>query len=712
MKQLLIKKGKAFTDDLPAPMVGENNILVQVGYSSISVGTEMASVLTSGESLFKKILNQPQKIKKAVDLVKTEGLSKTAERVRGKMEEIEEVIQAGYSAAGTVVETGPGIKDISVGDMVACAGAGIANHAGYIVVPRNLLVKVPNGVNLESASTVTMGAIAMQGVRRADVKLGEFVAIVGLGILGQITAQLLRANGCRVIGIDPDERRIDKAIKLGVDKGINPGKEDVIKVSTILSGGYGVDAVIITAATQSKEPLAQAFKMCRKKGRVVLVGVVGMEINREDMYKKELDFLISTSYGPGRYDEKYELQGIDYPYGYVRWSENRNMEEYLRLIANGKIDIQSLIEQKCKIEEASKVYEDLKTNENKPLIILIEYDHERESRLVRRIDVQPALAKAKDGGLINVAVVGAGSFAKGTHLPNLSRAKDIYKVYAIASKTGSNAKFVAKKYGAKFGTTDFNEIIEDPHIDAVIIATRHNLHAQMASKALKAGKAVLLEKPMALNKEELDELVNVIKATGKHFMVGFNRRFSKYAREIKKHVSTRTDPMIINYQMNAGHIPTDHWVHNEEGGGRIIGEACHIFDLFNYFTDAEVVSISVDPITPKTKYFIDRDNAVITLKYNDGSICTLTYTTLGNNQYPKEVCQIYFDGKTIAINDYKQLDGFGVKLPDMKSSEPEKGQYEEIIDFARYLKGEVQAPIPLWQLVHATEISFKAGNQI
>lgn len=702
MKQVLIKRGKAYSEEVPAPMVSENTVFVQVYYSCISVGTEMSSVTSSGESLLKKALRKPEGVTKVINNIKKEGLFRTIQKVQGKLEEW---TQTGYSAAGEVIDVGSNIKDIKVGDRVACAGAGIANHAEYIEVPRNLLVKIPGRVDFDLASTIALGSIAMQGIRRADVRLGEYVSVIGLGILGQITVQLLKANGCRVIGLDIDERRIQKALKLGLDKGVNSKDKGIVKIVSAFSNGFGVDAVIITASTNSKEPLSQAFQICRNKGRVVLVGVVGMEIDREDMYKKELDFLISTSYGPGRYDYKYERKGIDYPYAYVRWTEARNMEEYLKLINEKKINIKSLIEREYKIEEAFKAYEDLKTEEKKPLIVLFKYKQDKENKILRKIELQHK--PIKKGGIINIAVIGAGDFAKGMHLPNLVKIKDIYNLYTIVDVLGSNAKSTAEKYGAKYAATDYKEILKDENIDAVLIATRHNLHAQIAMEALKEGKAVFSEKPMALNKEELDKLVETINETKKPFMVGFNRRFSKYAQEVKKHILQRINPMVINYQMNAGYIPLDHWVHSKEGGGRIIGEACHIFDLFNYFTDAQIESISVDRITPKTKHFSSQDNAVIKLKYRDGSICTLTYTALGNNQYPKESCQIYFDEKIIIINNFKKLEGYGLKLKEIKSAEPNKGHYEELVEFAKYLKGESHSPIPLSQMIKATEISFE-----
>jgi len=702
MKQLLIKKGKVYGEKVPAPTISENTVLVQVYYSCISAGTEVSDIASSGESLITKALRQPDKIVKVMDKVKKEGLVGTIQKVQ---EKLERDIRIGYSASGVVVEVGASIEDIKIGDRVACAGAGIANHAEYIEVPENLIVRLPEAVGYDLASTVALGAIAIQGVRRAGPKLGDYVAVIGLGILGQITVQLLKTNGCRVMGIDLDERRIQKALELGMDKGANPKNEDVVKMATAFSDGFGIDTVIITAATNSKEPLSQAFQMCRKKGKVVLVGVVGMEINREDMYKKELDFLISTSYGPGRYDEDYEKKGFAYPYAYVRWTETRNMQEYLKLIADKKINIRPLLEKEYRFEEASAAYEELSTTEEKPLIVLLKYNHDKEEGI--SIESEIRFKPMKKNGRINIAVIGAGAFATGMHLPNLMKLKHYYNLHAIMSKTGSEAKSCARKFGAKYATTDYMKIIEDENVDAVIVTTRHNLHAKIAIEALQGGKAVFSEKPMALDRDELDKLTKVIKETEKPFMVGFNRRFSKYAREVKRHILKRTNPMIINYQMNAGFIPNEHWVHTEEGGGRIIGEACHIFDLFNYFTEGEVESISVNKISSATGYFNAQDNAVITLKYRDGSICTLTYTALGNNRYPKEFCQVYFDGKIIVVNDYKRLEGYGAGINRLKLAGRSKGHYEELVEFCKYLKGEVEAPIPLSQMIQATEISFR-----
>jgi predicted dehydrogenase len=367
-----------------------------------------------------------------------------------------------------------------------------------------------------------------------------------------------------------------------------------------------------------------------------------------------------------------------------------------------------LIEKVFPITEAAKAYDEFKTAEVKPLIVLLQYD-QRATAPVRRVDIAP-ISSQKRTGAINIALVGAGAFAKLVHLPNIAKLKEHYSLHAVMSKTGSNAKSTAQTFGAKYATTDYDEILRDKNVDAVLIATRHNLHAEMSIAALRVGKAVFVEKPMATCEEDLDKLVAAIQETGKPFMVGFNRRFSRYATEIKKHVTQRINPMIISYTMNAGYIPLDHWVHTEEGGGRIIGEACHIFDLFNYFIDEEIESVSVEKISPKTDHYSSTDNIVTMIKYADGSVCNLIYTSLGSSRFPKETCQIFFDGKVITLHDYKKLEGHGVNLKKVVSQEADKGQAEELLAFAQYVKGQSDNPIPLWQQIQATTISLCVGN--
>jgi threonine dehydrogenase-like Zn-dependent dehydrogenase len=541
VKQVLIKKGKAIIEDMPAPMVSEGNVLVRVIYSCISAGTEMAGLKSSSENLLYKAIHQPQNIKKGLNLIKQKGILKTKNILKSTFES---GAPTGYSASGTVVEVGAQIKDIKIGDRVACAGAGYANHAEYIEVPKNLLVKMPEDLSFKEASTVTLGSIAMQGVRRAEVKLGENIAVIGMGILGQLVSQIVTAAGARVIAIDLDDRRLTIAQTNGARYVLNSTKENIVEEVIKITEGYGVDSVVITAATTSKEPLAQAFQMCRKKGKVVLVGVVGMEINREDMYKKELDFYISSSYGPGRYDPNYEEKGMDYPYHYVRWTENRNMQEYLKMLSEKKIQLNNIIEKVYKIEEATQAYQEFEKEENKPLIVLLQYEQDLEKKINRRVEINSQFKLTSDK--IKIALIGAGSFAKEVHLHNLEKLKNFYNIYAIMSRTGSNATSIARQYKAKYATTNYQEILNDSDVDMVMICTRHNLHAQYSIEAMKKGKAVFVEKPMALNKKEMEEVFKTIQETGVPYLVGFNRRFSKYAAAIKEHLTERINPVILN----------------------------------------------------------------------------------------------------------------------------------------------------------------------
>lgn len=695
-------------EDIPAPQVEVGTVLVRVDHSCISVGTEMSGMKTSGLPLWKRALKQPQNVKKALQMVAMQGIGHTKSVVQGKLTSGQ---PSGYSAAGTVIEVGEGIDDLRPGDRVACAGAQCAHHAEIIRVPRNLTVPVPDNLDFSGASTVTLGAIAMQGVRRAQPTLGETFVVLGLGILGQLASQLLKANGCRVIGTDLDKSRIQLALELGMDIGIHPDDGDDIENVIRLTDGIGADGVIITAATPSDEVVSTAFNMCRRKGRVILVGDVGLHLNRADFYQKELDFFISTSYGPGRYDNNYEERGLDYPVAYVRWTENRNMLEFLRLVSEGKVKVAPMISATYPVTEASAAYEALKTSDPKPLMVLLSYPRQKDGEASSRVTVNP-MAQASGSGVIRLALVGAGGFAKGMHLPNIKALSDRYHLQAVVSRTGHNAVATATQFGAKYSTTDFQEVLKDPEIDAVIIATRHNLHAEMVLKALQSGKHVLVEKPLALNKEELTKIKTFYAApSNSHplpiILTGFNRRFSKYARRVYELTKDRSNPMILNYRMNAGHIPLDHWVHTEEGGGRNIGEACHIYDLFTYLTGSKVVAVDAQAIKPATGFYGRNDNFVATMTFDDGSVATLTYTALGSKDYPKEQLQIFVDGKVIMMDDYKKLTITGANGAGVETKLSDKGQKEELETFALAIRQGGEWPIPFWQQLQATEISFR-----
>jgi len=705
MKQVMVSGGTVRLEEVPAPLVEPGTVLVTTHHSCISIGTEMSGVRSSGASLWKRALRQPQHVRKVIDMVLSDGLAYTRRLVQERLS-IEQ--PTGYSLSGVVVAVGAGVEDCAPGDRVACAGSQCAFHAEVVRIPRNLLVHIPESVGFDEASSVALGAIAMQGVRRANPTLGETFVVIGLGVLGQLTAQILKANGCRVIGIDLDRDRLALAQQHGMHWGVHPDDGSDVQNVARLSGGIGADGVIITAASPSDAIVSTAFQMCRKKARVVLVGDVGLNLQRADFYVKELDFLISTSYGPGRYDQAYEEGGVDYPVEQVRWTENRNMGEYLRLLADGVLAIKPMIAAVHDIDNAGIAYGSLQSNTDKPLMVLLSYPH-KSVEAGPRIHLSTS-SKNVTTDKIRMALIGAGGFAKGMHLPNLMELKSEYALRAVVSRTGHNAASTGKRFGADYCTTDYQEVLADKDIDAVIIATRHDKHGSMALEALKAGKHVLLEKPLALEESELVAL-EAFFADGADakpvLLTGFNRRFSPYAVAIAGQLEKRTNPMIINYRMNAGYIPLDYWVHGAEGGGRNRGEACHIYDLFTFLTGSVVVSVQASAIVPKTGYFSASDNFVANLTFEDGSVVTLTYTALGTAEFPKESMDIFVEGKVISLEDYRRLSTGGAKQKPKATRTSEKGQLQELVAFAAAVKGRAPWPIPLWQQMQATRMSFE-----
>mgnify|MGYP001607523328 CR=1 FL=1 len=676
-------------------------MLVKTHYSLISTGTELAGISMSKESLISRAFKQPHNVKKAMKMAGEKGILQTYKIIKGMLDFGTPI---GYSLAGEVVEVGKNILDLKKGDFVACSGAGAANHAEAVAVPRLLVSKIPDGLDLRQAASVTLGAIAMQGVRQAGPRFGETVAVVGLGLIGQITCQILKNAGCRVIGVDTNAERGELAKKLGADFAFTPGQ---INDAKKLTDGFGVDITIITASTDSSEPINSAMEITRKKGKVVVVGAIGLNLTRSPWYEKEIDLKISCSYGPGRYDKSYEEEMLDYPLPYVRWTENRNMEEYLRLLANGRVNFLALEPQEFSLEEAEKAYEFLK--ETKPLAVILKYN-DRKIAAEKKIFVSTKKSNAE--GKLRVALIGAGSFSTTTHLPNLEKLKNLYELMAIVSKKGTTAKQFAEKYGAKYCTTDYEEVFKDPNVDAVLIATRHDLHAKLTIAALKAGKAVMVEKPLALNREELGEIRNLFQKDGVPVLtVGFNRRFSPHAKRIRELTANRRNPLIINYRMNAGYLPLDHWAQNPiQGGGRVIGEACHILDLFQFWTGSSPVKVEAQSINPSTKDMLAQDNFVATIKYGDGSVCNLIYTALGNKDLPKEYAEVYCDGKVLVLDDYKTVSvkGGGGSL---KTFSQDKGHYAELEEFAHAVK-KGHSPIPLEELFKTTELSFEINDLV
>lgn len=706
MKQILLKSGTAQVHDVAAPQVLDKGILVRVRYSCISTGTELSSVTNSALPLYRRVLKQPEQASRVLRVMREQGIRRTLSRVQGKLAVGN---ASGYSAAGEVIAVGGAVQGFSISDPVACAGAGIAHHAEIISVPVNLAVRVPVGLRLDEACTVTLGSIAMQGVRRAQPTLGETIVVVGLGVLGQIAAQLLAANGCSVIGVDTDQHRIDLAVQNGLAHGINPATDNYIEFARKITDGLGADAVIITAAATTDQIVSDAANACRKKGRVVLVGDVGLHLRRSDFYSKEIDFLISCSYGPGRYDRAYEEDGQDYPLPYVRWTENRNMESYLRLVAEGRVCLRNLIGAPYEIDRAGQAYADLQRPEQRPVIAILSYPDRPE--VLNRVIFHTPKAQS---GRIRVGLIGAGSFAQGMHLPNMLRLRQDYQLHCVASRTGATARGIAEQYGASFSTTEYERVLESPDVDLVLIATRHDLHSRMALEALRAGKNVLVEKPLAMDEEELTAITEFYEGrdSAPLLCTGFNRRFSPALRKAKQLLATAATPLIANYRMNAGYIPLSHWVHGPEGGGRNIGEACHIYDLFNFVTGSQVRSVDACSIEPRSKQWTRNDNFVAVISYEDGSVCTLTYTAQGNSGFPKEQMEIFADGMVISMNDFKCLAVSGTRRGGWKSETPQKGQLEELEAVADTLCRGAGWPISLEDQLQATRISFEVERRI
>jgi predicted dehydrogenase/threonine dehydrogenase-like Zn-dependent dehydrogenase len=698
MIQAIIRNGKVVPEEVAAPKVEDGQVLIQVSYSAISSGTEVSSVKGSNVNILQKALNEPEKVVKYLNKIKSVGYGKVLQEVK----QVQQFGSAtGYSLAGEIIAIGKGITRFAVGEKVAAAGGGFAYHAEFVSIPDNLVVKIDQKANMADCSTVAIGGIALHGVRRASLHLGETAVVYGVGLIGLLTVQLLRLSGVKVIAIDIDDKRLSLASKAGADYVLNVKSDEPVSFVNNLTGGRGCDAVLFTAATSSSDPLAKAFQMTRRKGKVILVGVSGMEIKREDIYSKEIDFLVSTSYGPGRYDKDYEEKGVDYPYAYVRWTENRNMEEYCRLVSNKKLDLSIFNYGVFNIKEVEKAYDLLDNGSPKPMLLILDY----ENTLTKSPTVFKTGSSIKNSS-INVAVIGTGAFAMSTHLPNLKKMSDKYNIYSIMSRSGHNAKNAAEMFGAAYHTSDYEYILNDKNVDLVMICNRHGLHFDYVYQALTAGKNVFVEKPLCTTLGQLQELQKYFDAdyTVKPLLtVGYNRRFSPYAESIKEQVSKRINPLMIHYRMNAGYSPAESWIH--EDGGRIVGEACHIVDLMNFFTESQISSISYDSINPRTEKYFSHDNKSIILRYTDGSICNIQYFSIGNPTLPKEYMEVHFDGKSIIMDDYKSLKYFGLINKDFVTKKIEKGHAKELEVLAKSIN-DGSSPIELWDLFQTSFITL------
>ena len=650
MKQLFFDgKGQLHIEDVPAPACGANEVVVQVSHSLISAGTE-ATQATGGGSLVRRVMKQPQLIRSAVNFALRQGVRQMVRAVR---QVADEWVPVGYSASGTVVEVGANVTRFTVGDRVACAGASHANHAEFIAVPENLTVKIPVDVSFREAAFVTLGAIALQGVRRAAPTLGETVAVVGSGLIGLLTAQLLRANGCRVIATDLSDERLALAKSLGVEHTINVRGTDPAKTVKALTNGLGADAVILCAATTSSEPINQAFKMCRERGRVVVVGAVGMELERADFYNKEIDLRMSRSYGPGRYDRRFEEQGYDYPPAYVRWTETRNLNAFLEVVAAKRVNVSALISAEHSIENAQAAYDDVLKGGPSKIGILLEYPEHKLDSAARTYWLNTQYSRPSTQQFA-MALIGGGSFARLMHVPNL-KALNV-RVPVVVSGSGVSARQVAELLNAERATTDYDSVLADSGVGAVIIATRHHLHAAQVIAAAKAGKHIFVEKPLGVTGDECRAAVEAVEAAGVVCAVGFNRRFSPYAVAVKTAIHSVGGLKQIVCRVNAGPLPSSHWLLDpKEGGGRLIGEGCHFFDLMAWLIGAKPESVTAQRIGDS----VDDVSAVV--RFTDGSVGTLIYTGLGDPQYPKERVEIFAGGGVAVIDDFRAVEFSGLR---------------------------------------------------
>lgn len=693
MKQIIqdLKTGKTILEEVPVPNVKAGCVLIKTTRTLVSLGTERMLVEFGKANLIDKARQQPDKVKQVLDKIKTDGLLPTLEAVFNKLGQ---PLTMGYCNVGRVIAVGKGVTEFVVGDRVASNG----NHAEFVCVPKNLVAKIPDNVSDEEAAFTVIGSIGLEGIRLFRPELGETVVVTGLGLIGLVVSQLLIANGCRVVGIDFDPEKVEMAKAKGV-MAINPASGvNPIKYVEEITGGVGADGVIITASTKSDEVMHQSCEMCRKRGRIILVGVVGLNLRRDDFYKKELTFQVSCSYGAGRYDEDYENKGHDYPLPYVRWTEKRNFETILQTISSGGLDVRSLITEEVDLEDYMEIYGDMRKRGSIASIIKFS----EHSAIERVVAIEGNGFKPGNG---KIGIIGAGNFTSSTVVPALKKADA--KIKYIASAGGLNAKVLANKLGAECATSDYNEILKDPEVGMVIVTTRHNLHSRMVLESLKAGKSVFVEKPLCLNKEELEEIKSVYDKTPKDvtLTVGFNRRFSPYATKLKQLVGE--GPKNIVATMNAGFIPADMWVHDLEiGGGRIVGEACHFIDLCSYIAGSKVIAVCMNAMGVNPEE--NTDNATILLKYENGSNAVINYFANGSKSYAKERVEVYSQERVFVVDNWRKLQAFGVKGFSKKSGTMDKGHRDEFALLnERILKGG-EPLIDFDCIVNTTEASFAA----
>ena len=691
MKQIIqsFKTGKTILEDVPSPQVAKGTVLIQTTRSLVSLGTERMLVEFGKSNLISKARQQPDKVKQVLEKIKTEGLIPTLEAVFNKLGE---PLPLGYCNVGKVIGIGEGVSEFKVGDRVASNG----QHAEFVSIPKNLVAHIPDNVSDEQAAFTVIGSIGLQGIRLLNPTLGEIIVVTGLGLIGLLTAQLLTANGCKVIGVDVDENKLNLAKKWGIIP-FNPKNGDVVKFVEEQTNGVGADGVIVTASAKTDEIISQAAKMSRKRGRIILVGVIGLNLSRAEFYEKELSFQVSCSYGPGRYDENYENRGNDYPLPFVRWTEKRNFEAILHAIASCKIKVDEMITEVIPLNDYLKIYGVI--GSSKSIASILKYE-ESEGTPKTTIQLKEVSYRGQKGV---IGIIGAGNFTKMTMLPALKGSSAKYKY--IASKGGVSGTSMAQKHGFSHSTTNVEDVLHDKEVDLVLITTRHNLHASMAVKCLEAGKHVFVEKPLALNNEELAKVIEAQQKSAKTVMVGFNRRFSPHSEKMKMLLGN--SQMNVIATMNAGNLPANVWVHDMIiGGGRIIGEACHFIDLITYLTGSKVKAVCMNAMGLNPEE--NTDNATILLKYENGSTGVINYFSNGSKAYSKERVEVYSQERTLIMDNYRITQGFGFKGFSSLKTSIDKGHKNQFHKLISQIKNGGDVLIPFEEIVNTTKTSFAA----
>jgi predicted dehydrogenase/threonine dehydrogenase-like Zn-dependent dehydrogenase len=692
MKQLIqdLKNGNTLLEEVPAPQIKAGAVLIKTTHSLVSLGTERMLVEFGKANLIEKARQQPDRVKQVLNKMKTEGIFPTLEAVFNKLNQ---PLPLGYCNAGIIEAVGEGVKDLRVGDRVASNG----NHAEFVCVPENLMAKIPDNISDEEATFTVIGSIGLEGIRLCNPTLGETIVVIGLGLIGLLTAELLKANGCRVIGYDPDQQKVEIALAKGI-LAFNPSLgNDPVKFVSQATNETGADGVIITASSKSDEIIHQAAEMCRIHGRIILVGVIGLNMLRDDFYKKELTFQVSCSYGPGRYDENYEQKGQDYPIGYVRWTEKRNFETILNAISSGQLEVKSLITERVLLENYEQIYGDMRKQGSIASILV----YPTVSIRTNSVSISSQTFEGKKGVF---GIIGAGNFTSSTLIPGMKAAGA--KMKYIASAGGLTSKILAKKGNISIATSDYQQILNDKDVDTVIITTRHNLHAKIVIESLQAGKNVFVEKPLCLTEGELQNIITShLSHLTSHILVGFNRRFAPLAQKMKQLLGE--GPKNIVATMNAGFIPSNSWVHDlDVGGGRIIGEACHYIDLCTFLAGSKVIAVCMNSMGTNTQE--NTDNASILLKYHNGTNAVINYFANGSKAYSKERIEAYNQEKTLIMDNWRILRGYGTKGFSKKKTKLDKGHRHQFRLLVESIQNGGQPIIPFDEIVNTTKAGFAA----